>query len=301
MADILVSGLINLETTLQIEGFPLEYFPVTYRFFGIRSTVAGVGYNIAKALAALGDRPRLLSLIGRDPVATLVREQLLADELNAAHVLPGAEQTAQSVILYDATGRRQIHTDLKDIQERAYPPEQFTQALGTCSVAVLCNINFSRPFLQVARGAGKFVATDVHAIADLEDAYNADFMRAAHVLFMSDERLPCGPEEWAAAVQAKYANEIVVIGLGEKGALLSVKGEEAVRVGAVQPRPVVSTIGAGDALFSAFLHFYGKGRDAHAALRRAVAFAGYKVGAAGAAEGFLDEAGVEALCATWRD
>ena len=50
MRPILVSGLINIETTLQVEAFPIPYFPVRYPFHGIRSTVSGVGHNVAKAL-----------------------------------------------------------------------------------------------------------------------------------------------------------------------------------------------------------------------------------------------------------
>lgn len=50
----LISGLINIETTLRVDGFPLEYAPVRYPFFGVDTTVSGVGYNIARALATPG-------------------------------------------------------------------------------------------------------------------------------------------------------------------------------------------------------------------------------------------------------
>ena len=139
-------------------------------------------------------------------------------------MLPQAAETAQSAILYDPQGRRQIHVDLKDIQEQVYPPALFEEAAAGCQLAVLCNINFSRPLLALARRRGMTIATDVHTIADLDDPYNADFMRAADILFMSDEALPVSPEEWAAAVQGRYGNEIVVIGMGTQGALLAVRG-----------------------------------------------------------------------------
>jgi ribokinase len=58
---------------------------------------------------------------------------------------------------------------------------------------------------------------------------------------------------------------------------------------------VINTIGAGDALFSAFVHFYNQSGDPYQALRKAVVFASYKIGQAGAAEGFLDEEGVSEL------
>ena len=139
---------------------------------------------------------------------------------------------------------------------------------------------------------GMTVATDVHAIADLDDPYNRDFMAAADILFMSDERLPCGPEEWARQVMSRYGPRVVVIGLGAQGALLAIRGGAMERIPAVRTRPVVNTIGAGDALFACFLHFYSsathlRGASHVEALRKAVVFASYKIGAAGAAEGFL--------------
>ena len=62
--DILVCGTLNLETTFPIAGFPLGYEPVCYRPFGIRSQPSGVGFNIARALGTLGNRVRLVSMVG---------------------------------------------------------------------------------------------------------------------------------------------------------------------------------------------------------------------------------------------
>ena len=61
------------------------------------------------------------------------------------------------------------------------------------------------------------------------------------------------------------------------------------RISAVQTRPVVNTIGAGDALFSAFIHYYMKSKNPYEAIKWAVLFASYKIGERGAADGFLDE------------
>lgn len=295
MGAILISGLINVETTLRVERFPLDYFPVTYPFFGIHSSVSGVGYNLARALTVLGSPVRFLSLIGAsDPAARLVRDALERDGISAQDVLGRLEHTPQSVILYDAQGRRQIHTDLKDIQQQVYPPGQFDQALADCDLAVLCNINFSRPLLARARRAGRWIATDVHAIADLEDDYNRDFMQVANILFISHERLPTPPAEWARAVQARYPAEIVVIGMGSEGCLLAERGSRMIEhIPALRTRPPVNTIGAGDALFSAFLHAFQRGEDARVAIRKAAVFASYKIGAVSASDGFLDPAGLD--------
>ena len=50
---ILVSGLLNIETTVAVKEFPINYYPIDYPFFGVNSGVGGVGYNIAKALFVL--------------------------------------------------------------------------------------------------------------------------------------------------------------------------------------------------------------------------------------------------------
>jgi ribokinase len=151
--------------------------------------------------------------------------------------------------------------------------------------------------LQPGREAGKLVATDVHAIASLEDPYEQDFLRTAHIVFMSHENLPAPPVEWAKAVLGRFKNDIVVIGLGEEGCLLAVRKDNYVgRIPAVFTRPVANTIGAGDALFSAFLHEYAAHRDPYRAIRSAVVFASYKVGAVSAAEGLLTAEALEGWC-----
>jgi acarbose 7IV-phosphotransferase len=298
MAAILVSGLINMETTLKVEGFPLPYFPVTYPFFGVNTSVSGVGFNLARALTTLGDRVNLLGLIGRDLAGEQVRVVLQRCAIADRYVLARVEQTAQSVILYDPSGRRQIHVDLKDLQDQVYPYAAFDEAAAGCDLLALCNINFSRALLARAKALGVPVACDVHALSRLEDDYNADFMAAADILFMSHEALPASPEDFAHQVMERYPAQVLVIGLGGEGALLAVRQDGFLgRFPAVRTRGVVNAIGAGDALFSAFLHCYAAGADPTLALRKAIVFASYKIGAASASDGFLDDA---ELAEWWR-
>lgn len=289
--NILVAGLINIETTLKIDQFPIQYDPVRYPFWGVNSTVSGVGYNLAKSLTRLGDDVDFISMIGPDLAGQTAMAALEADQLKSDHIRAQLSKTPQSVILYDANGKRAINVDLKDIQEQTYPADMAETLLSQCGLAALCNINFARPMLKKAHALGKWVATDVHALSDINDAYNQDYMAAADILFLSDERIPASPEEFAHHILGKFGNEIVVIGLGSKGALMAVRRDGFMqRFPAVYTRPVVNSIGAGDALFSSFLHFYLKTRNPYEAIRTAMVFASYKIGVTGAAEGFLSEA-----------
>jgi ribokinase len=294
VSKILVSGLINVETTLQVESFPLHYTPVLFPLFGVNNSISGVGYNVTKALSTLGNQVRFLSLIGQGMAAKSVRDALSTDNISNKYVLGTATQTPHSVILYDRDGKRQIHVDLKDVQERDYPAHLFKQAMVGCDLLAMCNINFSRGLLPHAIESGKLIATDVHTIRELEDEYNRDFMDAAQILFMSDELLPVSPEEWAQAIMARYKCQILVIGLGSHGVLMGVKEDNFIgRFPAMNIRPVVNTIGAGDALFSAFIHSYLEKRNPYESIKKSIVFASYKIGETSAAEGFLDSQALE--------
>lgn len=299
MAQVLVAGLINVETTLRIDGFPFDYSPQHFPFFGVRTTVSGVGYNVASALTTLGNQVHLLAMIGDDLPGQMIRAQLAQNNISVTHILGTLPQSPQSVILYDPTGRRAGFTDLKDIQDRAFPIERFVQAATGCEVCVLCNINFTRALLPVAKQMGKLVATDVHTIGDLEDSFNRDYMAAADILFCSDERLPLPPAAWMRAVAQRYNPTIQVIGMGSQGALLLERNAASpYHVPAQQTRAVVNTIGAGDSLFSAFLHAWLQSGNAEQALRLAVLFASWKVGGNGGADGFLTDEQLTQLAAS---
>ena len=127
---ILVAGLINIETTVKVDAFPIPYQPQRFPFFGVQNSVSGVGYNVSKALTTLGNHVSLLALVGNDMNSQLVRAALQRDEIDDRLVEATLPQTPQSAILYDPAGRRAIFTDLKDIQERSYPAAEAAAAIA---------------------------------------------------------------------------------------------------------------------------------------------------------------------------
>ena len=292
MKNILISGLVNTETTVRVRKFPIDYYPIDYPFFGVNTSVSGVGYNIALALTTLGDRVKLASMTGSDFPAEYIKSQLTAAGIGTADLKCKLKATPSSVVLYDETGRRQIYCDLKDIQETAYGFSE--DMLRDANLVVACNINFNRELLGLARRLGKTVATDVHVLSNVFDDYNREFMQCADILFLSDEAAGEDPYRFIDELEDAYHTPIIVMGRGSKGALMYLRDENWFHeMPAAHVGEVVNTVGAGDALFSAFLHYYAKGLTPVECLKRAQIFASAKICENGASKGFITEAAVE--------
>lgn len=292
----LISGLLNIETTIKIREFPIEYAPIDFPFFGIKSRVSGVAFNIARALRTLGNDVKISSFVGGDFEGRRILEALSADGIDTGLIRAELRETPVSAVLYDDSGRRRIYCDLKDIQEQTTELSQIADSVSECDVAILCNINFNRGLLREVKRLGKPIATDVHVLGDINDEFNRDFMEYADILFLSDENLPCEPEKFILRLKDAYPPKIIVIGCGDKGAVMYERESDRVyRLEAVNIGGVVNTVGAGDALFSSFLSFYLGGFSAIESLCRAEIFAALKIRHNGASVGFPNAAEVEEI------
>ncbi len=290
MSKIVVCGLVNVETSAYVESFPIEYRPIDYRNFAINSNPAGVGLNIALALHTLGDDVALCSMCGDDLSGKIITEHLSSKGISTDNILKKNKSTAQSVVLYDDSGKRYIICDLADNQDLSYDEDSFSNALKDASLVALCNINYSASLIPIAKKMNVTIATDVHCLWDVYDEYNARFMREADILFLSNENIIGKEEEFVRKLSDVYPPSVIVVGMGSSGALLYTRSDGAItHYPALYTRPVINTVGAGDSLYSAFIHFYTKCKDPHLSLHRAMYFASYKIGESGASNGFLTE------------
>ena len=285
---ILVSGLLNTETTTSVRGFPINYYPIDYTFFGIDTGVSGVAFNIAKALKTLGDEVCLTSMVGNDFSSSYIKNTLKELNISSDHILSTLQQTPSSVVLYDSEGKRQIYCDLKNIQESSYPFS--AKLLEDIDLVAACNINYNRPLLHLAKEAGKLIATDVHVLSDIYDEYNKEFMEFSDILFLSDENIGEDYQPFLWQLVHTYNSKIIVLGRGNKGAAIYQREiNQITEMPAVSVGKILNTVGAGDALFSSFLHFYGKGYEPLNALHLAQIFAAHKIMSNGGANGFVTE------------
>jgi acarbose 7IV-phosphotransferase len=299
---VLVCGNANVETGVELrrgEAWPLRYEPSARSDGLISTTVGGVGFNVASALTKLGHEVRFASIIGRDPLGQMVLEELRQRGINGEFVSCQTRDTAQAVVIYD-TAKRQTRTDLKNLSNEAYPPALFARVLDEVVFAVMTNVYYSKPLLDVVVASGIRFVTDLHNISEVHNAYNEPFMRKASALFMSNESLPNPnePAAWIKELYAEYRTPILIVGMGSRGAMISVDGNRPVYFPAVKMRPAVNSVGAGDALCSAFVHCLlsqGERLDPYSALKKAMLFASWKVGESGGSVGFLTSDRLDAL------
>lgn len=286
-----VVGLVNLETSVPIGNFPIGYQPVDYRFFEINTEVSGVAFNVASALRILGAKPTLLSLYAQDPYAQAIVQALNEKQIDH-ELVAKLQKNVQSVVLYDDAGARRICLDLKDVQDHDYPLDRVVahhhQRPEKPDLAVVCNTNLARGLINYYRQENITVASDVHALSDCNDDFNQDFISGADILFLSNENFVGKEVEFVNELKEVSPAHLIVVGCGSKGALLfERKSHEYTLIPALENIAVTNTVGAGDALFSAFNFFYFTTKNALQALRLACVFAGHKTTVSGGASGFL--------------
>ena len=119
-------------------------------------------------------------------------------------------------------------------------------------------------------------------------------MKAADILYISDDDIECNPYDIVNDCREKYDPQILIMGLGNKGVILYTKEDNSVlEYKPVKTNEIVNTVGAGNALFSAFIHYYVKTKNAKESIKNALLFASYKIGFVGTSNGFMTEQQIE--------
>lgn len=287
---VAVSGLINVEYNIKVHDFPIDYSPIEYSFFGSDINISGVGFNIIKALNTLQDEVLPISIVGKDIFSKLVLIEIEKMGLDKRFIFTNLKNICSSLVLFDNEGRRKIYCDLKEIQDLRVPYSKVKKEILNCDVLILTNISFNEEILNNCNDFNGLIVSDVHVLTDINDPYNTRFMSASDILFLSDEGINTNYESFLFSIYTKYKNEIIVLGMGEKGAMVFIKEDMKVyHIAAIKTKEVINTIGAGDALLSSFVHFYLKTKEVLPSLIKAMTFASLKISSSGASNGFVNE------------
>lgn len=276
-SKIVVAGVTSLYMAVGVGRFPVRYAPAS-RPAWMRTEVSGAGGHIAAALSALGNDVALCTVAGRDLAGDAIRAHLQDRGLLGDGVVDGPASSL-GVVLVAQDGSRVGYPYLAAVNAVEYPADIFCRYSEGADLAVLTNAKFVQPLLHHACRLGVPVAVDVHVISDPTDQRNRPWLEVADIAFCSHERLSCPPAEWVAQVFDRYPGcSIAAVGCGADGCLLGLRDGTLAQVGAIAPRGVVSTAGAGDALFASFLHTWLATGNPIEALESAVLCAGWKIG-----------------------
>ncbi len=288
MSKFLVAGVTQIETIVRVDKIPVVYSPITSASDSIFTAMGGDAYNESLALKWLGDDVTFMSIVGRNQDLSLINPQDRKITLSTQYIIPQMEATPTEVVLYDKDRKQQIFEDIKDLRENVYDMSMVAPIAEACDMMVLANANFCRPFAKEAAARKKPIAVNIRTYNREKEKYNTDFLEPAKVLYFSDDNLGEDPYEFIDRMAGTYGTDIIILGQGQEGLILYDKAQNLrVHYKTVKTNEVVNTIGAGNALFACFLHYYMENGDSVNAIKNALLFASYKIGYMGTSNGFM--------------
>ncbi|MCR5789423.1 MAG: carbohydrate kinase family protein [Lachnospiraceae bacterium] len=291
MKKFAVAGIIQVETIVKVEKIPIEYSPVITKPNTIFTNVGGDAYNECLALRALGNDVRFFTVTGSDNTDIVVKDKLVS---GADYVYPALEATPSAVILYDSERQQQIYEDIKNVRDIVFPLEPFKKNIGDVDCVVLANANFCKPLARAAKKMGKTVAVNFRGFTEEKLEYNRELMELADIIYLSDDNIVTEPDEFVRKLADSFPAGTIILGQGAKGLTIFSRGDDLLaHYKPVKTTEIVNTAGAGNSLFSCFLHYYVGTGDAVRAIKNALLFASYKIGHMGTSAGFLTEEELE--------
>ena len=292
MAKFAVAGIVQVETIVKVDEIPVSYLPVTNKPNTIFTNVGGDAYNERVALKALGDEVEFFSMIGKHDIHSLFwDEDFLSDN---DYVLPVLKATPTAVVLYDNARRQQLFEDIKDMRDVEFNLELFKEKITDVDAVILANANFCRPLAKAAKEAGKLLAINFRGFTEEKMQYNEDYFEMADVIYVSDDNIVGKADEFVRKLADNYKAKIIILGQGANGLTIFSRDDDLLaNYKPVKTNEIVNTAGAGNSLFSCFLHCYVTTNDAVHAIKNALLFASYKIGYMGTSNGFLTEEELE--------
>ncbi len=280
MSKFMVAGFVQMETIIKVEALPVPYKQFESIPDLVNSGIGGAGFNEAMALKWLGNEVDFMSMVARNMSRRQIEAYLKTFDVNLKtdYVLPMLDGMPTSVILY-CKGKKQTFEDVKDIRHVEYDYDLLESRIQDKDMILMSNCNFCRPIIGLAKKYQKPLAVNVRSMRAEKIANKEDFLAAADILYISDDDLESDHYDCIKECREKYDPEIVIMGIGDKGVILYTKEDNSViEYRPVKTNEIVNTIGAGNALFSSFMHYYVKTKNAKEAIKNALLFASYKIG-----------------------
>jgi sugar/nucleoside kinase (ribokinase family) len=214
----------------------------------------GPAANAAVTFAALGGDAVLVTALGEDPVADLIRADLAAYGVRVVDAAAGTTRAVpvSAVAVLEATGDRSV-VSLDAVNSDAAPPEELDDLVAGADV-VLVDGHHPRIAIAAARSAAAARTAVVVDAGRWKPVMSDIIPYATDMVCSNDFRTPDadGPGATAAALVRGGVGTVVTTHGGAPVQWWS--GGESGSV-AVQPVTVLDTLGAGDAFHGAYCYF----------------------------------------------
>lgn len=291
--SFVVVGDLNFDTSVKIDDFPIDRGDTYFTIDGVLDHIGGAATNVAVGMRSLGQAVKMCSAVGKDEIGKWVIDKIGSLGVDISYIRRDWALTARTVILVDRKGSRRCLSDPKEINTYRYPSDAAEEALRGSELIYVSTQNWTRYIARQAHESGIKVAVDIHAVTGV-DEYHLDYLKTAHMVFFSTERLEMPLKDFITTLWYGYDIPIVVATHGKKGATLAVRDEGVIySQNSVSIRAVVDTNGAGDSFCAGFLAAYADGCSLQEALLKAQITAAYKIGEKGSTNGFPSKAQVD--------
>ena len=229
----------------------------------------GAPANVAVAIARLNGETGFFGRVGNDPLEKFMQQTLENESVEIASLVLDTDQRTSTVIVdLDDTGERSFTFMVKPsadqfMVETDIPTFSKNQWLHTCSIALANEPSRTSTMTAIKsiKNAGGFVSFDPNlrdeVWANPEEIKDTalEAVKLADVVKFSDDELfyltDSNSLEQGIEKLKQYANTLVIITQGAKGALVVYKGKQQLVAGkAVKP---IDTTGAGDAFVGGLL------------------------------------------------
>jgi len=256
MASGIFVGLSTIDVVYGVDEFPAANTKV-----GARSQevfVGGPATNAAVTFSQLGGEPALVTAVGRNTLAAVIREELKQRKVQLVDLNPEFEGVpALSSVTVDRQGNRNVVS--ANAARITIPPAKVDASLLENARVVMVDGHFMeacQAWAGAAKARGKQVVLDGGSWKDGTD----ELLKSVHTAICSADFLPPGcasRDKVIAFLKSKGVANIAITDGAESIDFAS--GQSSGTIGVPQVE-VVDTMGAGDIFHGAYCFFASTGR-----------------------------------------
>ncbi|MFY2787981.1 PfkB family carbohydrate kinase [Rhodococcus sp. MALMAid1271] len=266
-------GLATLDVIHRVAAAPTSNQKITSRMQFVAA--GGPAANAAVTFAALGGTAVLVTALGDDPVAALVKADLAAFGVQVIDAAEGTDRSVpvSAVTVIESTGDRSV-VSADAVTSDAAPPVQLEDSIAGADVVL---VDGHHPLIACAAAehAAARVTTVVVDAGRWKPVMGELIPLATDMVCSADFRVP-GAADTDATAAALVGSGVHTVVTTHGGDPVRWWSEEVSGSVDVEPVTVVDTVGAGDAFHGAYAYYSTQGctvperihRSAHVAALR---------------------------------